>query len=125
MDKKKSEDIPEETHLEADYEWGIDVYAKPDGLLIESDPPDLLDDKVVFALRRAYYRPEFQDGQPITRTDLFYRHQFKYDKSAVDAVAEQDSQSGERLPSPYESATPEDQPAEPLSSPDGAEQDSD
>jgi TonB family protein len=70
--------------------------------IIESDPPDLLDDKVVAALRRSYFRPEFQDGLPVSRPDMTYVHEFKYDKTALRVAEEEKSTEDDRLPNPNE-----------------------
>ena len=68
--------------------------------IIESDPPNLLDDKVAYALRNSYFRPEFQDGLPVSRPDMIYVHEFKYDKTALKVVGEKNSDQQERLPNP-------------------------
>ena len=70
--------------------------------IIESDPSGLLDDKVVSALRRSYFRPEFQDGLPVFRPDMTFVHEFKYDKSALKVAEEEKSDENERLPNPNE-----------------------
>ena len=70
--------------------------------IIESDPPDLLDDKVASALRNSYFRPEFQDGLPVSKPDMIYRHEFKYDKTTVRVSDEKKSDQQERLPNPNE-----------------------
>ena len=70
--------------------------------IIESDPSGLLDDKVVSALRRSYFRPEFQDGLPVSRPDMTFVHEFKYDKTALKVAEEEKSDENERLPNPNE-----------------------
>lgn len=70
--------------------------------IIESDPPDLLDDKVAAALRRSYFRPEFQDGLPVSRPGMTYVHEFKYDKTVLRGAKEEKSDQDERLPNPNE-----------------------
>ena len=70
--------------------------------IIESDPPDLLDDKVAAALRRSYFRPEFQDGLPVSRPGMTYVHEFKYDKTVLRGAEKEKSDEDERLPNPNE-----------------------
>ncbi len=70
--------------------------------IIESDPPDLLDDKVASALRHWYFRPEFQDGLPVSRPNMTYVHEFKYDKTALRIAEEEKSDKQEHLPNPNE-----------------------
>jgi TonB family protein len=70
--------------------------------IIESDPSGLLDDKVVSALRRSYFRPEFQDGLPVSRPDMTFVHEFKYDKTELKVAEEEKSDENERLPNPNE-----------------------
>ena len=70
--------------------------------IIESDPSGLLDDKVVSALRRSYFRPEFQDGLPVSRPDMTFVHEFKYDKTELKGAEEEKSDENERLPNPNE-----------------------
>ena len=57
---------------------------------------------VAAALRRSYFRPEFQDGLPVSRPGMTYVHEFKYDKTAFRGAEEEKSDEDERLPNPNE-----------------------
>ena len=46
--------------------------------VVESEPPGLMDKRVVSTLERSYYRPRFEDGTAIESTALLYRHDFYY-----------------------------------------------
>ena len=70
--------------------------------IVESDPPGLLDERVIASLRRSYFRPEFQDGLPVSRPDMTFVHEFKYDKTALRVAEEEKSDEDDRLPNPYE-----------------------
>jgi tetratricopeptide (TPR) repeat protein len=58
-----------------------DVNAKgrvDDVVIIESEPPGLMDERVETALERSYFRPRFADGVAVAADDLLYRHDFRY-----------------------------------------------
>jgi TonB family protein len=49
-----------------------------DARVIESEPPELMDDKVKRVLERSLFRPRMSDGLTVDTYGLMYRHEFRY-----------------------------------------------
>ncbi len=49
-----------------------------DVTVIESDPPDLIEEALLTTYRRSLYRPRFVDGVPTPTENLLSRHEFRY-----------------------------------------------
>lgn len=49
-----------------------------DATVIESDPANLLEERVQEAARRSLFRPRYEDGAPVATTGLVLRHEFRY-----------------------------------------------
>ncbi|MGI9308667.1 MAG: TonB family protein [Gammaproteobacteria bacterium] len=76
--------------------------------IIESDPADMLDRKVLSAVRRSLYRPQFENGQPVAVDNIVYRHPFKFEKSREKKQRSNDDD--EKLPNPFTQEPDEDAP---------------
>ncbi|MGH8495564.1 MAG: energy transducer TonB [Gammaproteobacteria bacterium] len=48
--------------------------------LVESEPPGVMDTRVIRALREARYRPRIADGEPVATAGLRFRSSFTYDR---------------------------------------------
>lgn len=66
-----------------------------DVMVIESDPPEVMDASLLTTYRRSVYRPRFAEGDSVRTENLLARHEFRY---AVDADAESPEQG--KLPRP-------------------------
>jgi TonB family protein len=49
-----------------------------DATVIESDPANLLEERVQEAARRSLFRPRYEDGAPVATAGLVLRHEFRY-----------------------------------------------
>ncbi|MDH5254610.1 MAG: TonB family protein, partial [Gammaproteobacteria bacterium] len=49
-----------------------------DATVIESDPANLLEERVQETAERTLFRPRFEDGAPVATTGLVLRHEFRY-----------------------------------------------
>jgi len=46
--------------------------------IIEANPPDLMEDRATYLLKRYRYRPRFENGAPVTTVDMPLKHNFSY-----------------------------------------------
>jgi len=70
--------------------------------VVEADPPGMLEDRVAGIIERSYYRPRFDEGEPVTSSDVFYRHDFRYRPADREARRDdgRDARGGGRLEYP-------------------------
>jgi TonB family protein len=52
--------------------------AARDAVVIESEPPGLLDQQLLRTLRETAFRPAIRDGDTVASTNVQYRHAFRY-----------------------------------------------
>lgn len=64
--------------------YGVDALGKAvDVTLLESDPPGLVDDAVLAAVRGALFRPRYADGAAVPAAGIVYQHAFRYRESEL------------------------------------------
>jgi hypothetical protein len=78
-----------------------------DVTVLESDPPDVMEESLLSTYKRSVYRPRHVDGAAVATENLIARHEFRY---AVRVVVE--TQEGEPLPRPAEDRGRIDYPGE-------------
>lgn len=54
-------------------------------VVIEADPPDVMDDSLLATYQRSMFRPRVDDGQPVATDNLLSRHEFRYAVKLVPA----------------------------------------
>lgn len=60
-------------------EYDVNEYGRVDNVrIIESNPADLLDDRVSYLLGRSYFRPRFANGSAVMTAGLQLSHRFSY-----------------------------------------------
>lgn len=59
--------------------FSVDAQGRPGNLVIvESDPPGLMDKSVITALNSSAFRPRMSEGEPVTSENVQLRHEFRY-----------------------------------------------
>ncbi len=93
--------------------YGVDAQGKAvDVTLLESDPPGLVDDAVVAAVRGALFRPRHADGAPVPATGIVYQHAFRYRESELKPKPAEIPDAG-RIEAPAAAPLPPPPPADP------------
>ncbi len=59
-----------------------------DAVVIESEPPGLLDEQVLRALAGTAFRPRLADGTAVASEDVQFRHEFRYPREAGNTPAD-------------------------------------
>lgn len=65
-----------------------------DPVIVESDPPGLLDKQLLRTLRDTAFRPQVRDGQPIATENAQYRHAFRYRPASASDGGESEARDG-------------------------------
>jgi len=59
--------------------FGVDQQGRvTDPTVIEADPANLLEERVIQAAKNALYRPRYENGEAVATMGLILRHQFRY-----------------------------------------------
>lgn len=82
----------------------VDEQGFPHDVVVEeSNPPRMLDDQVVGALRKSLFRPRFVDGVAVATPVTRYRHEFRFARSELAGKDKaHPDKSGERIGVPPE-----------------------
>jgi TonB family protein len=74
--------LPDAKDLEPGFvvvRFNVDALGRvSDAAVIESDPANLLEERVQETAKRTLFRPRFEDGVPVATTGLVLRHEFRY-----------------------------------------------
>jgi tetratricopeptide (TPR) repeat protein len=93
--------------------YGVDALGKAvDVTLLESDPPGLVDDAVLAAVRGALFRPRYVDGAPVVAAGIVYQHAFRYREGALKPKPVETPEGG-RIEPPGAAPLPPPPPADP------------
>ncbi len=67
-----------------------------DATVIESDPANLLEDRVQETATRTLFRPRFVDGAPVATTGLVLRHEFRYAPKKLEKKDKAPAEGGDK-----------------------------
>jgi TonB family protein len=67
-----------------------------DATVIESDPANLLEERVQETARRTLFRPRYVDGSPVATADLVLRHDFRFAPKKLEKKEQTPAEDGDK-----------------------------